>query len=629
MPKTNRFILAGILIVSGLVNIPSAHAATGTFAILAADSGALQITLDSDQNVYVTNYKNNSVTKLNSSGTEIWTKFTGSGTGPRGIATDESGNIFVSLYLANKVAKISPDGSTVDTGFATTGSVPSGIALDSSGNIYTANFNSNNVTKFSSNGGAAIATYATGNGPRNITIDSFGNVYTCNYNAHTVTKITSAGVTSTYATGLNPWGITVDSLGNVYTANYGSNSISKIFSNGDTVTSFASTAPAGTRPVDLVLDPDGNLYTANTLNSTVTRITQSSLSATTGGTATLLGNVSSGVNGMAIDSAGNIYTSSYQNISPNSIYRIDNSSSPAFSLSSSTESVNLGSPITGYNVISGALAISSFSISPAISNGLSFNNSTGRITGTPLAVAPTVTYTITGNNRTTWESQTYAITVNAAPVAKVAPVIKVPTLKQPPLVLTANKQVLSWAELAKLTLTGGVDSGTVTFQNSGDSYCLIDVPTMNALTTKYGTCIITAYNSGDSDYMATQSNSIKILVAENTAPELDMNRLSSIYFASGTYYLNSASKTALNRLAASINAKSPTEILCYGFTDSKGGTDNTYLSKMRAKSVSDYLKAKGVTTEITLGWYADAKPADTGSSKAALAKNRRVEIYIK
>jgi outer membrane protein OmpA-like peptidoglycan-associated protein len=48
-----------------------------------------------------------------------------------------------------------------------------------------------------------------------------------------------------------------------------------------------------------------------------------------------------------------------------------------------------------------------------------------------------------------------------------------------------------------------------------------------------------------------------------------------------------------------------------------------------AKSVSDYLKVKGVTTEITLGWYADTKPVDSGTSKAALAKNRRVEIYNK
>jgi outer membrane protein OmpA-like peptidoglycan-associated protein len=33
--------------------------------------------------------------------------------------------------------------------------------------------------------------------------------------------------------------------------------------------------------------------------------------------------------------------------------------------------------------------------------------------------------------------------------------------------------------------------------------------------------------------------------------------------------------------------------------------------------------------KIVTGWYASSKPAATGSSKAALAQNRRVEIYVK
>lgn len=224
------------------------------------------------------------------------------------------------------------------------------------------------------------------------------------------------------------------------------------------------------------------------------------------------------------------------------------------------------------------------------------------------------------------------VAANVAPVVTntyVQTPVPTPTKKQPPLKLAINKEILSWGELAKITLTGGVDSGTVTYQNSGDSYCIVDAASKQVVTTAYGTCIITAYNSGDSDYLQAVSNPIKILVAENTTLELDMNKVSTIYFASGTYYLNTTSKAVLNKIATSIKNKKPTEILSYGFTDSKGGTDNTYLSKMRAKSVAGYLKLKGVKTEITLGWYADANPVDTGKSKAALAKNRRVEIYIK
>jgi hypothetical protein len=76
--------------------------------------------------------------------------------------------------------------------------------------------------------------------------------------------------------------------------------------------------------------------------------------------------------------------------------------------------VTLGSAIAGYNVNTSALAISGFSISPAVDNGLSFSASTGRITGTPQATATAVTYTITGNSRSVWVSQTFTLTVTAA-----------------------------------------------------------------------------------------------------------------------------------------------------------------------------------------------------------------------
>ena len=306
---------------------------------------------------------------------------------------------------------------------------------------------------------------------------------------------------------------------------------------------------------------------------------------------------------------------------------------PSFNYASSPVNATVGNAITNSTVASTGDTVTSYSISPAISNtpGLSFDSTVGTITGTPTTVATSLTYTITGTGSFgETGTSTYAITVNAAPVTTAsAPVIKVPTLKQPPLELAVDKDKLSWGMLTKLKLTGGVDSGTVTYQNSGDSYCLIDAATKNVLTTKYGTCIITAYNSGDSDYIATQSNPIQILVTENVALESQMNKLSSIYFASGSFRLSNTSKVALDKLAIRIKSIAPTEILSYGFTDNKSGADNTYLSKMRAKTVADYLASKGVTTEITFGWYADSRPVDSGTTKAALAKNRRVEIYIK
>mgnify|MGYP000411443009 CR=1 FL=1 len=59
--------------------------------------------------------------------------------------------------------------------------------------------------------------------------------------------------------------------------------------------------------------------------------------------------------------------------------------------------------------------ITSYTISPALSAGLSFNTSTGVISGTPTAVTAQTTYTITGSNVTGSLSTTMDIIVNDAP----------------------------------------------------------------------------------------------------------------------------------------------------------------------------------------------------------------------
>jgi hypothetical protein len=93
-------------------------------------------------------------------------------------------------------------------------------------------------------------------------------------------------------------------------------------------------------------------------------------------------------------------------------------SAPAFTISKSTETAYVGTAISGYSINSTGGAVASYSISPDISttpsNGISFNTSTGLISGTPTAAAPAVTYTITGTNASGSATATYALTVNAA-----------------------------------------------------------------------------------------------------------------------------------------------------------------------------------------------------------------------
>lgn len=124
------------------------------------------------------------------------------------------------------------------------------------------------------------------------------------------------------------------------------------------------------------------------------------------------------------------------------------------------------------------------------------------------------------------------------------------------------------------------------------------------------------------------TKSPEVSVTGNVQPAA-MKKVGTIYFASGTYFLNDESKKTIKALATSIFMKSPATVLSYGFTDSKGGTDNTVLSQNRAKAVAKLLRSLLPGQKIVTGWYASSKPVATGNSKAALAKNRRVEIYIK
>jgi uncharacterized repeat protein (TIGR02543 family) len=92
-------------------------------------------------------------------------------------------------------------------------------------------------------------------------------------------------------------------------------------------------------------------------------------------------------------------------------------STPAFTLSSSSEVVNAGSAISGYTINSTGGAIASFEISPSISNtpGLRFSAQTGFISETPTVTAALRTYTITARNAVGTASQTFSVTVNPAP----------------------------------------------------------------------------------------------------------------------------------------------------------------------------------------------------------------------
>ncbi len=273
---------------------------------------------------------------------------------PANIATDAAGNVYIADYSNNRVRKIDAASGIISTvagdglptyttlgdgGPATAGTLssPMAVALDDAGNIYIAEPGNSRVRKVNTSGiittVAGNGTYAYGgdggaatlaklNAPLGVAVDHKGNIYIADEGNSRIRMVNAVGVMSTFAGSAtagysgdgsiaiaaklqNPDGVLVDGIGNVYIADGGNNCVRKVDTFG-IITTVAGTGSATggfsgdggpaiaaelNEPVGLIIDNIGNLYIADANNNRIRMVD------TTGKISTIAGNGIAGFSG--------------------------------------------------------------------------------------------------------------------------------------------------------------------------------------------------------------------------------------------------------------------------------------------------------------------------------------------
>ena len=275
------------------------------------------IAFDTNNNLYVANEgtlateDNNNIVKFDTNGNgTVFSQYGGTAF-PVGLAFDSSGN----LYDADNgefIQKFDPNGNS--SRFTTISIAdPRGMGLDSTGNLYVANYTVGAIEKFDTNG--VPSTFAFPGQPYGLVVDGSNNIYIANSYFNQILKYAPNGSSSIFGTddgsGLilnNPWGLAIDSLGNIYAINGNVNTMSKFTPNGSSSV-FASPADFYTHGPGLAADSSNNIYCLTNFTA-IAKFSPAGVPAPFAndpGQSYYYANAQ----GMAFDSAGNLYVANY------------------------------------------------------------------------------------------------------------------------------------------------------------------------------------------------------------------------------------------------------------------------------------------------------------------------------
>jgi len=293
---------------------------------------------------------------------------------------------------------VGPGGSNTTVTLASGLNNLTGVAVDNHGNVYVAENGNNDVKKIPIDGGSPIILGSGFIQPTGVAVDAIGNVFVVDNGHNTLWKIpVGGGAMVAVGSGFSgPYGVALDGAGNIYIGDASNNEVKKIPAGSNTPVIIGS---GFNHPTGVAVDAAGNVYVADRANNAIKEI------LVNGGSTITLGSGNGNPNGVAVDAAGNVY---YADTNSNSIIEIPAGGGAKIPVGSGGLFNPTAVAVVGSNIIyvadNGAATVvkititGGYTINPALPAGLSFDSNTGIISGTPTAVSPATSYTITAYN---------------------------------------------------------------------------------------------------------------------------------------------------------------------------------------------------------------------------------------